>query len=137
MNTSTILRDLVIPGLDKLGATVPPNAYNPDFQRRLETVVGTLSVILCEEDGDWIACRFEDVEKAKQHFGIFNICQGRLNPYSGKWNWHCWEFMTRDEVEKMHRTSKVSDAHLKALAEAFLAAVQPLIPVKSPVDSDR
>lgn len=37
----------------------------------------------------WIACCFDDVAAAKQHFPpVFGLGHDRLNPYSGKWNWH-------------------------------------------------
>ena len=32
---------------------------------------------------DWIACRFDDVERAKAQ-----VSSGYLNRYSGKWNWN-------------------------------------------------
>lgn len=60
-----------------MGATEVPN--HPD-EYQLNTNIGILSIGI--KDG-WIACRFEDVEKAKgANLG------DRLNPFSGKWNWH-------------------------------------------------
>lgn len=47
----------------------------------IETKAGTLFVSPYE---DWIACRFENVEEAKRLLGHST----RLNPYSGKWNFH-------------------------------------------------
>ena len=43
-------------------------------------------------DGDspWIAGRFEDVAAAK------NLLGNEVNPYSGKWNHHCWNNWTDD-----------------------------------------
>ena len=43
------------------------------------TVAGNLYVTIYD---DWIACRFEEPERAKA------ISDTRLNPYSGKWNHH-------------------------------------------------
>jgi hypothetical protein len=50
----------------------------------LTTHAGTLSVI--PYDG-WIACRFHDVKAAVALLGYNPAC-GRLNPFSGKWNFH-------------------------------------------------
>ena len=46
----------------------------------LETIAGPMD---CSPYEDWLACRFVDVEKAKQVIGASS-----LNPFSGKWNWH-------------------------------------------------
>ena len=35
---------------------------------------------------DWIACRFDNLELAKQH--LPHGYDDRLNKFSGKWNWH-------------------------------------------------
>lgn len=48
----------------------------------LETPAGTLRVTIFE---GWLACRFLDVGKAKE---VLLVGDDRLNPYSGKWNWH-------------------------------------------------
>lgn len=47
---------------------------------KLETKGGML---LITPYGDWIACRFDDLKKAKAF-----VRSGTLNLYSGKWNWH-------------------------------------------------
>jgi hypothetical protein len=44
---------------------------------RLDTTLGALSV--CWVD-NWLACRFQEPERARQSVGC--------NPYSGKWNFH-------------------------------------------------
>lgn len=60
-----------------MGATdAPPNLS----QYQLNTNIGILWISI--QDG-WIACCFEDVEKAKSA----NLGD-RLNRFSGKWNWH-------------------------------------------------
>ena len=65
----------------------PPGGPGGDPQPRLRhtheyavaTVAGNLYVTIYD---DWIACRFEEPERAKA------ISDTRLNPYSGKWNHH-------------------------------------------------
>jgi hypothetical protein len=49
----------------------------------LDTICGELHLIVY--DG-WIACRFQDVDLAKQNLPI--ALQSILNPFSGKWNHH-------------------------------------------------
>lgn len=48
---------------------------------RLETIAGPLD--LCPRD-NWLACRFVDVDQARQVLGR----DLRLNGFSGKWNFH-------------------------------------------------
>lgn len=50
----------------------------------LQTICGILHVT---PYGNWIACRFYDVDAAVAHFGYDRV-HGRLNPCSGKWNFH-------------------------------------------------
>lgn len=71
--------------LTALGAT-RPDGYGYDYT--VATAAGNLYVTAYE---DWIACRFEEPERAKA------ISDTRLNPYSGKWNHHydLAEFQTR------------------------------------------
>ncbi len=47
---------------------------------QLDTIAGLLDI---RPYDDWIACRFDDVERAKAQ-----VSSGCLNRYSGKWNWH-------------------------------------------------
>lgn len=52
---------------------------------QIETKAGTLFAKTYPHDsqpGAWVAARFADVERAKALLGG----DGRLNPYSGKWN---------------------------------------------------
>jgi hypothetical protein len=54
----------------------------------IETKAGQLRMSLDVEGTIWsIFARFEDVEAAKKI--IYTGPTSRLNPYSGKWNWHC------------------------------------------------
>lgn len=67
---------------DRLGfIKVDKDAYRYE----LETAAGLLRADIME---DWIACRFEDVQKAKEtlHSTLFSF-DHRLNQFSGKWNW--------------------------------------------------
>lgn len=50
---------------------------------RLDTPIG---VLWASPYDDWIACCFEDVARAKEHLPHGHA--DRLNPHSGKWNWH-------------------------------------------------
>ena len=77
------LSSILTPLLNSIGAK--DNGYG-GFT--VQTKLGPMNLIPFD---DWVACRFDDVEKAKAHFGISNIGQGRLNPFSGKWNWHAWD----------------------------------------------
>ncbi len=47
---------------------------------QLDTIGGLLDIKPYE---DWVACRFDDVERASECIGC-----GQLNHHSGKWNWH-------------------------------------------------
>lgn len=59
-----------------LGAESQP-PYN---ELTLQTLAGPMRV---HPYDTWMACRFEDVERAKKLSPA-----GSLNPFSGKWNWH-------------------------------------------------
>lgn len=64
--------------LQRIGAT-KPGEYR---EWNLDTSCGKLGVSVYD---NWIACCFGDVDKASAWFGRKH---GRLNGYSGKWNWH-------------------------------------------------
>lgn len=53
----------------------------------------------------WVHLRFEDVAKAREYFGIDSIGY-RLNPYSGKWNWH-----PDDAAQLMHMETAIKALH--------------------------
>jgi len=61
--------------LVRLGAT-----QGGRYDMVLPTVAGPM---YCTVYDDWLACMFDDVARAKQV-----VTSGRLNPFSGKWNWH-------------------------------------------------
>jgi hypothetical protein len=48
----------------------------------VETTLGTLEISVWNAS---IMCMFDDLTRAKEHFGV--CLNGRLNPHSGKWNW--------------------------------------------------
>jgi len=91
---------VVAAGLRLLGAR-PAQSY--DWE--IDTVAGALRVTPYP---NWIACRFDDVEAARQrvHFGT-------LNPWSGKWNWH-FEHPNSDDaaffVEQIERLLDIAPA---------------------------
>jgi len=62
--------------LTALGAARTPNGM---YDYAVATVAGTLHVTVYD---NWIACRFEEPERAKA------VSDTRRNPYSGKWNHH-------------------------------------------------
>lgn len=60
---------------------------------KLETVCGLLNIGLDQPEKSQvfsIFCRFEDVNEAKKY--LQHDYYGRLNPYSGKWNFHSSHF---------------------------------------------
>ena len=63
----------------------------------IQTKAGPLLVHVYD---DWVACRFDDVARAKIHFGYMPGVNSRLNPYSGKWNWHTWDVSTEPQSKK-------------------------------------
>ena len=64
--------------LQEIGATATQDCSYP---WSLATRAGELRVAVYEH---WLACRFYDVARAKTELGS----DRRLNPFSGKWNWH-------------------------------------------------
>jgi hypothetical protein len=50
------------------------------YKQELDTPAGLLHVSVY---GDWIACRFDDVDLGKR---FTHVCAPACNPYSGKWN---------------------------------------------------
>lgn len=96
----------------------------------ITTRLGRLTVIPYKT---WIACRFEDVDRAKKHFGKNLDVEVRFNPHTGKWNFTCfldtspdwgiamfaWELSTVLSGQRRTRARQFSEAHRdKALAEA-------------------
>ena len=63
--------------LKELGAVEDPAGYG----LLLNTIAGGLQ---CTPYDNWLATRFNDVHQAKA-----KVYSGSLNPFSGKWNWHC------------------------------------------------
>ena len=66
-----------------------------DFYRwAITTRAGLLHVI---PRGDWVACRFDDVEAAK------GLGLGYFNQYSGKWNHHYDEGAGEQEINEFRK----------------------------------
>jgi hypothetical protein len=103
----------VTAALRKLGALYVPEYYGND-DLVIKTVAGLLTF---HPYGTWVACRFEDVQAARDHFHVGEHETGNrhhLNPYSGKWNWH-W-----------------STVPTAADLDFFLDAVRALLPTDKP-----
>lgn len=93
----------------------------------IATGIGPLELMLYDSDaaGPWIAAVFIDVDRAREHFGARpGDHSTRLNPYSGKWNWHCHEFAPR---ARRHSRAERQDAGRKMIA-AFVRDVQKTLP---------
>jgi len=89
---------------------------------RIQTKVGPLELMFYDsKEGPWIAARFVDIDQARKHFGVKeNDFRSRLNPCSGKWNWHWHEF---EPVVSRHIKSLKQAGGQKMIA-AFVAEVQ-------------
>ena len=76
--------------------------------RRLEALVplvpGRVGMYVCGITvyDQWIACRFQDVQRAKENLPVG--LQTLLNPYSGKWNHHYFDWTPHDAASDFHDT---------------------------------
>ena len=77
--------------MKEIGATMKEQAQ-PDFiiamgaEWIVQTKAGPMKAM---GYGNWVACRFDDAKRAFEVLkAIPSIGTGRLNPYSGKWNFH-------------------------------------------------
>ena len=94
--------------LEALGAI---GSRDCGYDYAVATVAGNLYVTVYD---DWIACRFEEPERAKA------ISDTRLNPYSGKWNHHY------DDAEfKGRRTTRLCVDYFFMELDRYLPEVQP------------
>lgn len=91
------------------------NDYADHVGYTLPTAAGELSVTY---DRGWgtIFGRFEDVEAAKKLLGTAPY--NRLNPYSGKWNFHFGRTTAEAAFEQWTGVLKVYGLVLKAAAES-------------------
>jgi hypothetical protein len=89
--------------LDELGTKFDDGEINPRYA--VETIAGTLRVTIYE---DWLACLFDDVAKARE---LVPRGDGRLNVFSGKWNWHF-----------------ILDQRIEDCVTAFWQGLRPLLP---------
>ena len=65
----------VTEGIVRLGAR-----QDGPYGWRIDTIAGPLDMTPYE---DWVACRFDDVDRA-----VGKVGYGGINPNSGKWNFH-------------------------------------------------
>lgn len=82
----TRIRKLVCESLEGLGATkirVETKHSPPEYA--VWTKAGRLTI---HPYGDWIACRFDDPKAAAKVLNAKGMFDTRLNPCSGKWNFH-------------------------------------------------
>jgi hypothetical protein len=117
--------DLKVEFETAIGAFKPTREGRRDF--RIMTKLGALDVSLHDDDDQpWIAAVWDDVERARAHFGVektfLAVTMNRLNPFSGKWNWH-W-FQQRPYRERNRKADRI-EAGRKMIA-AFVEKVQGL-----------
>lgn len=80
--------------LESVGAVrsdTPVGVLGLPYDYRLETTLGILHV---SPNDDWVACRWDDVERALATIGPDN-----MNRHSGKWNHHYTLRTTRDAIQ--------------------------------------
>lgn len=88
--------DLVRPALEKMGAAFLPSHLDDcegeciGWQLALQTRVGLLTVSYHRGDFSLYG-RFEDPKAATEALGN-SFGRGEVNPYSGKWNHHYWDW---------------------------------------------
>jgi hypothetical protein len=107
-----------------IGVFKPTREGKRDY--RIKTKLGALDVSLHEgDDQPWLAAIWDDVEKARVHFGVKKVLPqlNRLNPYSGKWNWH-W-FQQWPQGNKARKADRI-EAGRKMIA-AFVEEVKELV----------
>ena len=86
--------DTVVRKLGELGAVLHQDLGEVGCEFRLETVVGPLHLLPDKTDAKHgimmgtVFGRFLDVERACDLMNPRRECPGRINPYSGKWNFH-------------------------------------------------
>jgi len=89
------------------------------------TRAGALSVTVLD---NWVATRFLDVDAART-LGLGD----RLNPYSGKWNWHPGELSDLEAIsifDRIARVVKLESEELADLQESFEDEAQHLSPAE-------
>lgn len=110
------LAKTLAPMLVKIGAR---KVSEDREEYKIKTVVGELFISICD---NWVHCCFEDVAAARKHFGDHGF-QCRLNPCSGKWNWHWFDVDPKVLVEK-----PTVKGHLKLLADTVWREIEDLTP---------
>jgi hypothetical protein len=106
---------------DDIRAVQVPCNYGP-AKYEVQTIVGLLTIHVYD---DWLACRFAETERPNAHFGVrYSDPCIRLNPYSGKWNWHWFECMPHGT--KWTKANKAKGSAL--LLTTFQNAVDRILP---------
>lgn len=114
------LAKVLAPMLVKIGA-VKHSDSRPEY--KINTILGELFIHIQD---DWVHCCFENVDAAKRHFGVTGISANRrLNPYSGKWNWHHWDVRVDDHTLTGVKRQR---AILDLLAEVVWREIEDLTP---------
>jgi hypothetical protein len=112
----TVVKDKVGKFLEKNNATKHDDRYF------VETKIGKLIIT---PYNDWIACYFSgDLEPVRKHFGVYRLYVGcgRLNPYSGKWNFLVHEVMPKEwhprgGIPSREACSKLADFFISELTK--------------------
>jgi len=109
-----------------IGAFKPTREGKRDY--RIMTRLGALDVTLHEaDDQPWLAAIWDDVEKAKAHFGVKKVLpllmEERFNPYSGKWNWH-WQGFWPHGI-KARKADRIESG--RKMIAAFVGEVNKLV----------
>ena len=110
------LSKTLAPMLVKIGAR---KVSDDREEYKIKTVVGELFIHIRD---NWVHCCFEDVAAARKHFGDHGF-QCRLNPCSGKWNWHHFDVDPKVLAEK-----PTVEGHLKLLADTVWREIEDLTP---------
>jgi hypothetical protein len=111
------IRNMTAPAREKLGRLLADflkadGAALQDIERRVEveTLAGKLTIHYDQKNYGAILCRFEDPDTAKAVLhGSERIYPGgpqRLNPHSGKWNFHFGACIAEEAFEQFEREFK-------------------------------
>ena len=112
------LAKTLAPMLVKIGARKVSESRE---EYKIQTVIGELFIHIHD---NWVHCCFDDVAAARKHFGDHGF-QCRLNPCSGKWNWHYFD-VNPDVIYPKPRDWR--KGHLKLLADTVWREIEDLTP---------
>lgn len=119
----------LVPWLEAHGAKPCSHGPGTHVDYAIPTILGELRIHIYP---DWIPTVFcyddrrkEALEPARKHFGVHNLSDAqckRLNPFSGKWNFHPWEFSAGGYSRKGY-----SEDVLYTLFIGFTKELEPLL----------